>query len=115
MLPENTVVAGPVLNKWFGVRWWRFVLVDSHRICARFGLWSIWSIIRLNFNIDGCRKFRSFVKMVELMDNPIGIVGYGIVGQALEYGFKKEPIFIYDKFKDFLSLKEVIWNWFNPF
>lgn len=45
--------------------------------------------------------------MVGLMDNPIGIVGYGIVGQALEYGFKKEPIFIYDKFKDFLSLKEV--------
>ena len=41
------------------------------------------------------------------MDNPIGIVGYGIVGQALEYGFKKEPIFIYDKFKDFLTLEEV--------
>ncbi len=41
------------------------------------------------------------------MDNPLGIVGYGIVGQAVEYGFKKEPIYIYDKFKDFLSLEEV--------
>lgn len=41
------------------------------------------------------------------MDNPIGIVGYGIVGQAVEYGFKKEPIYIYDKFKDLLPLEEV--------
>ncbi|MBI2022092.1 hypothetical protein HYS93_04430 [Candidatus Daviesbacteria bacterium] len=41
------------------------------------------------------------------MKNPIGIVGYGIVGQAVEYGFKNEPIFIYDKFKPFLSLEEV--------
>lgn len=41
------------------------------------------------------------------MNNPIGIIGYGIVGQAVEYGFKKEPIFIYDKFKPFLSLASV--------
>lgn len=41
------------------------------------------------------------------MDNPIGIAGYGIVGQAVEYGFKDEPIFIYDKYKKFLPLKEV--------
>jgi len=41
------------------------------------------------------------------MDNAIGIVGYGIVGQAVEYGFRGEPIYIYDKFKDLLSLKEV--------
>ena len=41
------------------------------------------------------------------MDNSLGIVGYGIVGQPLEYGFKKDPIFIYDKYKDFLSLEEV--------
>lgn len=41
------------------------------------------------------------------MDNQLGIVGYGIVGQAVEYGFKNEPIFIYDKFKPFLSLEEV--------
>lgn len=45
-----------------------------------------------------------------VMDNPLGIVGYGIVGQAVEYGFKKEPIFIYDKFKDFLTLEEVCKN-----
>lgn len=41
------------------------------------------------------------------MDNPLGIVGYGIVGQAVEYGFKDEPIFIYDKFKDSLTLDDV--------
>lgn len=41
------------------------------------------------------------------MDNPIGIVGYGIVGQAVEYGFKKEPTSIYDKYKNFLPLSEV--------
>lgn len=40
-------------------------------------------------------------------ENTIGIVGYGIVGQAVEYGFKKEQIFKYDKFKDLLSLEEV--------
>lgn len=37
----------------------------------------------------------------------IGIIGYGIVGQAVEYGFKGEEFFIYDKFKDYLSLEEV--------
>lgn len=41
------------------------------------------------------------------MDTPLGIIGYGIVGQAVEYGFKSEPIFIYDKYKDFLPLEEV--------
>lgn len=40
-------------------------------------------------------------------EHTIGIVGYGIVGQAVEYGFKGEKIFIYDKFKDYLSLEEV--------
>lgn len=40
-------------------------------------------------------------------ENTIGIVGYGIVGQAVEYGFKGEQIFIYDKYKDYLSLEEV--------
>lgn len=39
--------------------------------------------------------------------NPIGIIGHGIVGHAVEYGFKEEPIFIYDKFKNFLTLEEV--------
>lgn len=41
------------------------------------------------------------------MDNPLGIVGFGIVGQAVEYGFKNELIFIYDKFKPFLPLEQV--------
>ncbi len=40
----------------------------------------------------------------------IGIVGYGIVGQAVEYGFKGEEIYIYDKFKDLLTLEEVCRN-----
>jgi UDPglucose 6-dehydrogenase len=40
-------------------------------------------------------------------ENTIGIIGYGIVGQAVEYGFKSEQIFKYDKFKDYLSLEEV--------
>lgn len=41
------------------------------------------------------------------MNNQIGIIGYGIVGQAIEYGFKGEDIFIYDKFKNYLTLPEV--------
>jgi UDPglucose 6-dehydrogenase len=43
-------------------------------------------------------------------ENTIGIVGYGIVGQAVEYGFKSEKIFIYDKYKNYLSLEEVCKN-----
>ena len=43
-------------------------------------------------------------------ENTIGIVGYGIVGQAVEYGFKSEKIFIYDKYKNYLSLEEVCQN-----
>ena len=43
----------------------------------------------------------------------IGIIGYGIVGQALAYGFSKvsrgkNQIFYYDKYKDSLPLEEVI-------
>ncbi len=38
----------------------------------------------------------------------IGIIGYGIVGQAVEYGFSKEEIHVYDKFKPSESLKEVV-------
>ena len=43
-------------------------------------------------------------------ENTIGIVGYGIVGQAVEYGFKSEKIFIYDKYKNYLPLEEVCQN-----
>lgn len=43
-------------------------------------------------------------------ENTIGIIGFGIVGQAVQYGFKSEKIFIYDKFKDYLSLEEVCKN-----
>lgn len=39
----------------------------------------------------------------------IGIVGYGFVGKAVEYGFKEgNKIFIYDKFLPTLSLDEVV-------
>lgn len=45
--------------------------------------------------------------MIRLMNYQIGIIGYGIVGQAVEYGFKGDDIYIYDKFKDYLTLSEV--------
>ncbi len=38
----------------------------------------------------------------------IGIVGYGFVGQAVEYGFSNHDIHIYDKYKDFDSLENVV-------
>lgn len=38
----------------------------------------------------------------------IGIIGYGIVGQAVEYGFSNSEIHIYDKFKKSESLKNTI-------
>jgi len=38
----------------------------------------------------------------------IGIIGYGIVGQAVQYGFSNEEIHIYDKYKKSESLKEVV-------
>lgn len=41
------------------------------------------------------------------MNYQIGIIGFGIVGQAIEYGFRGEDIYIYDKFKGYLTLKEV--------
>ena len=41
------------------------------------------------------------------MNYQLGIIGYGIVGQAVEYGFKGEDIHIYDKFKNYLTLPEV--------
>ncbi len=41
------------------------------------------------------------------MNYQLGIIGYGIVGQAVEYGFKGEDIHIYDKFKDLMTLKDV--------
>lgn len=37
----------------------------------------------------------------------IGIIGYGMVGQAVAYGFSNDNISIYDKFKESLDLKTV--------
>ena len=41
------------------------------------------------------------------MKHQIGIIGHGFVGKAVEFGFKGDDIFIYDKFKDLMSLKDV--------
>lgn len=38
----------------------------------------------------------------------IGIIGYGIVGQAVHYGFSRANVHIYDKYKDTESLEEVV-------
>lgn len=38
----------------------------------------------------------------------IGIIGYGIVGQAAHYGFSRANIHIYDKYKDTETLEEVV-------
>lgn len=38
----------------------------------------------------------------------IGVIGFGMVGQAVSYGFSNSNIFIYDKYKESLPLKEVV-------
>ena len=38
----------------------------------------------------------------------IGIIGYGIVGQAVQYGFSRYNIYIYDKYKNYESLEDVV-------
>lgn len=43
-----------------------------------------------------------------LRKQKIGIVGYGFVGQAVAYGFSNSELHIYDKYKDFESLPEVV-------
>ena len=41
--------------------------------------------------------------------NKIGIVGYGYVGKAVEYGFRDGNwIFVYDKYMKSLPLEEVV-------
>jgi UDPglucose 6-dehydrogenase len=47
-------------------------------------------------------------KKVVSTDFNIGIVGYGIVGQAVQYGFSRYNIFVYDKYKKYDSLKNVV-------
>lgn len=38
----------------------------------------------------------------------LGIIGYGIVGQAVAYGFNNHSVVYYDKYKPSLSLEEVV-------
>src|SRR3990167_2471677 len=40
----------------------------------------------------------------------IGIIGYGIVGQAVHYGFSRANVHIYDKYKNTDSLESVVAN-----
>ncbi|KKQ53338.1 hypothetical protein A2865_01960 [Candidatus Woesebacteria bacterium RIFCSPHIGHO2_01_FULL_39_17] len=40
----------------------------------------------------------------------IGIIGYGMVGQAVAYGFSNANVLIYDKYKDSDSLDQVVKN-----
>ncbi len=47
----------------------------------------------------GSKKHRNF---------KLGIIGYGIVGQAVEYGFSNYEIRMYDKFKNLDSLEDVV-------
>jgi len=38
----------------------------------------------------------------------IGVIGYGMVGQAVAYGFSNSNVYVYDKYKESLPLKDVI-------
>ncbi len=59
---------------------------------------------------------RGFIPKISTpLTNPIsqrrirmGIIGYGIVGQAVEYGFSNQEIHIYDKYKKSEKLDEVV-------
>jgi len=59
---------------------------------------------------------RGFVPVKTIADDPfslnfrIGIIGYGIVGQAVAYGFSRHEIHIYDKFKPSEPLDAVVAN-----
>ncbi|KKT41731.1 MAG: Nucleotide sugar dehydrogenase [Candidatus Collierbacteria bacterium GW2011_GWD2_45_10] len=70
-------------------------LIDKGRLQQNSGARGIMPITQ-SANMKAKRSFR------------IGIIGYGFVGQAVEYGFSNHEIHIYDKYKDFESLPEVV-------
>jgi UDPglucose 6-dehydrogenase len=43
-----------------------------------------------------------------MVKEKLGIIGHGIVGQALSNGFKSEEVHIYDKYKDSETLEDVV-------
>lgn len=50
----------------------------------------------------------SKVPLIQRQAYSIGIIGYGIVGQAVAYGFSNYQVNIYDKYKSFQTLKETV-------
>lgn len=70
-------------------------LIDKGRLQQNSGARGVMPIVA-GANLKSKRKFN------------IGIVGYGFVGQAVEYGFSNHEIHIYDKYKNMESLEEVV-------
>ncbi len=70
-------------------------LVDKERLQQNSGARGIIPVTQAA-NLKQKRKFR------------IGIVGYGFVGQAVEYGFSNQEVHIYDKYKDLETLPDVV-------
>ncbi|HEX9008529.1 MAG TPA: hypothetical protein VF837_04685 [Patescibacteria group bacterium] len=66
---------------------------------------------RLQQNSSGARGIMPITQSANLTEKrkfKIGIIGYGFVGQAVEYGFSNHEIHIYDKYKNFETLNEVV-------
>ncbi len=72
-------------------------LIDKGRLQQNSGARGIMPVTQ-SANIKAKRSFR------------IGIIGYGFVGQAVEYGFSNHEVHIYDKYKNFESLPEMVEN-----
>lgn len=59
---------------------------------------------------------RGFIPVETITNNPfplnfrIGIIGYGIVGQAVAYGFSRHEIHVYDKYKPSEPINTVVAN-----
>ncbi len=70
-------------------------LIDKERLQQNSGARGIMPITQAA-NMKSKRTFR------------VGVIGYGFVGQAVEYGFSNQEVHIYDKFKNFEPLEEVV-------
>jgi len=66
---------------------------------------------RLQQSSSGARGINPIIQRPDVKEKKvfrIGIVGYGFVGQAVEYGFSNHEVHIYDKYKNFETLPEVV-------